>query len=90
MKFLLSIESNNEGPAENPEYFSADVLVSVAAQLRDGFTSGTIRDGGNGGAVGSWSLSRDEDTGPGGYPDRDPGHVHCGQYGHTDPGEGEI
>lgn len=60
MKFTLNIESNNEGPVTSPDYFTADALDTVAARLRDGFTSGHIRDGGNGGAVGSWSLTTGE------------------------------
>lgn len=84
MRFTLKIESNNDIPLNDAEYFSADVCEDIAGKLRDGFNEGHVNDPNNGQVVGTWRLTPGE-TEP--EQEETGGHLHCGLSGHTDPGE---
>lgn len=65
MKFTLTIESSNAAVVgDGAEEVLADMIATVAEQVRDGYTSGYPRDPySNGGAIGYWEYtSEDEET----------------------------
>jgi hypothetical protein len=57
MKFTLKIDSDNEAMVATPEYAVAALLRETAGKLEVGFANGVLRDGSNGGSVGSWKLT---------------------------------
>jgi hypothetical protein len=69
MKFVLKIESGNDAFYRQPEGDASDGTIDeqlvgelvrqVAAQVKDGFTSGSVRDPINGQSVGSFTLTDD-------------------------------
>jgi hypothetical protein len=63
VKFTLTIESSNAAVVgEGAEQTVADMVAHAAAQLRDGFTSGYLRDGySNGPAIGYWEYTPEAD-----------------------------
>lgn len=63
MHFTLTIESHGSAMVGDDGYAPtgdavADLLTGAAQNLRDGFTSGYLRDA-NGNTVGAWHLTTD-------------------------------
>lgn len=53
--FTLTFRTDNAAFDENAAYETAETLAGVARQLREGATSGVVRDY-NGNKIGAWSL----------------------------------
>ena len=57
MRMNLTIDSGNASVTEDgKEYQVADLLREAAVQVKEGQTSGTLRDY-NGHAIGDWSIT---------------------------------
>lgn len=54
--FTLTIITDNDDFQPDPGYTTALLLKRIAAELKDGQTFGSVRDG-NGNRVGAWSLT---------------------------------
>ena len=55
MKFIIQVESDNEGMVTHPELAVKSILRRIDQKVSDGSTGGTVFDL-NGNTVGTWRL----------------------------------